>query len=69
MGELVPPEQGKRTDKEPVRISDKFPDKQRLSEFRKLAKISLSTVSEKPYRLDTVPLAVRLFVGLLFRNT
>lgn len=41
IGELVPAVQGKRTDKEPVRISDKLPDHQRLSEFRKLAKIPM----------------------------
>ena len=41
IGELVPPEQGKRTDKEPVRKSDKLPvSKQRLSEFRMLAEIN-----------------------------
>lgn len=42
IGELVPAEQGKRTDKEPVRTSDKLSiSKQRLSEFRKLAEIPM----------------------------
>jgi len=42
IGELVPPEQGKRTDMQLVQTSDKLEiPKQRLSDFRKLAEIPM----------------------------
>jgi hypothetical protein len=48
IGELVPAEQGKRVDKEPVRNSDKlYIPKQRLSEFCKLAEIPIKDFKER----------------------
>ena len=48
IGEIVPAEQGKRMDKELVQTSDKFDiPKQRLSEFRKLAKMSISEFKKR----------------------
>ena len=48
IGELVPSVQGKRTDKELSRDSAKFPDHQRLSEFRKLGGMLRETQDKRP---------------------
>lgn len=51
----MPAEQGKRTDLELSRNSAKFPEHQRLSEFRKLAEIPIETFRRRLQAEANVP--------------